>query len=50
MEMERLCAVSHEIFLLYFDLNPNFIKGVFSLSPHLTRRKENIYLNSQNTV
>ena len=48
-ETQRLRSTDYEVFKTLIDLNPNFMKEIFYLSPNLIHRKENIFVHSRNS-
>ena len=48
MEIKRLHKLALEIFKTSNNLNPNFIKDNFNLSPYSTHRKHYIFVPSRN--
>ena len=47
MEINRLHTLAREIFKTLNNLNPNFIKKIFYISSHSTRRRYDIFVQSQ---
>ena len=49
MEIKRLPTLALEIFKTLNNLNPNFMKDIFNLSPYSTHRRHDNFVHSRNT-
>ena len=50
MEIKRLRTLALEAFKTVNNLNPDFMKGIFYLSPYQTHKKYDIFVHSRNTA
>ena len=50
MEIKRLRTLATEIFKTLNDINPNYMKEIFYLSPHETHKKYDLFVHSRNTT
>ena len=50
MEIKRLRTLAREIFKTVNNLNPDFMKSIFYLSPYQTHKKYDIFVHSRNTA
>ena len=50
METKRLRRTVYETLKTLNNLNPVFMKDVFHYSPHVTPKKHNLYIHTQNTT
>ena len=50
METKRFCTIVYENFKTLSNLNPAFMKDIFSYSPNVTHKKHNLYIHTQNTI
>ena len=50
METKRLRRIVYEIFKTLNNLNPVFLKDIFHYSPNVTRKKHNLYIQTQDTT
>ena len=50
MEIKRLRTLATEISKTLNDINPNYIKEIFYLSPHETHKKYDLFIHRRNTT
>ena len=50
MEIKRLSTLATKIFKTINDINPNYMKEIFYLSPHKTHKKYDLFVPSCNTT
>ena len=50
METKRLRTLATKIFKAINDINPNYMKEIFYLSPHETHKKHDLFVHSRNTA
>ena len=50
MEIKRLRTLALEVFKTVNNLNPDFMKDIFYLSPYQTHKKYDIFVHSRNTA
>ena len=50
MELKRLRTLALEVFKTVNNLNPDFMKDIFYLSPYQTHKKYDIFVHSRNTA
>ena len=50
MEIKRLRTLALEVFKTINNLNPDFMKDIFYLSPYQTHKKYDIFVRSRNTA
>ena len=50
MEIKRLRTLATAIFKTLNDINPNYMKEIFYLSPHETHKKYDLFVRSRNTT
>ena len=50
METKKLRRIVYEIFKTLNNLNPVFLKDIFHYSPNVTRKKHNLYIQTQDTT
>ena len=50
MEVRRVRTLATEIFKTLNDINPNYMKNIFHLSPYETHKKYDLYVHPRNTT
>ena len=50
MELKRIRTLAIEIFKTLNDINPNYMKEIFHLSPYVTHKKHDLYVHGKNTT
>ena len=50
MEIKRLRTLITEIFKTLHDINPNYMKEIFYLSPHETDKKYGLFAHPRNAT
>ena len=50
MEVKRLRTLLLEIFKTLNDINPNYMKEIFHISPYETHKKHDLFVHSRNTT
>lgn len=50
MEVKRIRTLAIEIFKTLNDMNPNYMKSIFHLSPYVTHKKYDLYVHKRNTT
>ena len=50
MEIRRLRTLVLKIFKTLNDMNPNYMKEIFHLSPYRTHKKYDLFVHSRNTT
>ena len=50
MEIKRLRTLAIEVFKTVNNLNPDFMKDIFYLSPYQIHKKYDIFVHSRNTA